>query len=130
METKDPENIFINDSMLVCNQCENESFYSSKYDPAKSGLNFPGLEWLNKTVEVFICSKCGFVHMFSSAEPLEIPAAAVPENKSEDKVNPEEDPYGMSDPIECMSCGKVIPKGYDRCLSCGWTYKGSTDEDQ
>ena len=123
MKAQNPENIFINDNMLVCNQCQSELFFSSKYDPSKSGLNFPGLEWMNRSVDVFICSQCGFVHWFVSTLPSEIPTTSAPSNISSEPVTPEKDPYGISDTSECLSCGKAIPQGMDHCPSCGWTYK-------
>jgi hypothetical protein len=114
MKTKYPEEIFINDAKLVCNQCEFDQFYSSKYNPSKDGLNFLGLDWMSTSVDVFICSKCGFFHWFASTLP--------PETSKESFI-PEKDPEKDLDTSACMSCGKIIPEGLDHCPSCGWTYK-------
>jgi hypothetical protein len=123
MKTKDPEKIFINDAMLVCNQCEFDQFYSSKYNPSKDGMNLLGLDWMSTSVDVFICSRCGFFHWFASTLPSEMPVSTLPSATSEESVIPEKDPDDLSEPSECISCGKVIPKGLDHCPSCGWTYK-------
>ena len=123
MKTKDPEEIFINDAKLVCNQCEFDQFYSSKYNPSKDGLNFLGLDWIGTSVDVFICSRCGFFHWFASKLPSEMPVSTLPPETSKESVIPEKDPEKDLDPSECISCGKVIPEGLDHCPSCGWTYK-------
>ncbi|MGD0037751.1 MAG: hypothetical protein ABSC53_10720 [Bacteroidota bacterium] len=123
MKTKDPEEIFINDAKLVCNQCEFDQFYTSKYNPSKDGLNFIGLDWMSTSVDVFICSRCGFFHWFASTLPSEIPVSSLPSETSKETVIPEMDPYKLSGTSECISCGKVIPEGLDHCPSCGWTYK-------
>ncbi len=128
MSVKAPQNVFINDEMLVCNQCKGELFYSSKYDPGQSGLKLPGLEWITNSLDIFVCSTCGFVHCFASVLPTEMPRISVPTVSSDEKVTPENDPYGTSDTSECMACGRVIPRGKDRCPSCGWTYKRTTNE--
>jgi len=123
MKTKDPEQIFINDAMLVCNQCECDQFYSSKYNPSKDGLNLLGLDGMSNSVDAFICSKCGFIHLFSSSLPSEMPVSTLSSETSEESVAPENDPDKLSGKSECISCGKVIPEGIDHCPSCGWTYK-------
>jgi len=123
METKYSEQIFINDAKLVCNQCEYDQFYSSKYNPSKDGLNFLGLDWMNNSVDVFICSKCGFFHWFASILPSEMHVSTYSPEPSVESVVPEMDPDKLSGPSECVSCGKVIPEGLDHCTSCGWTYK-------
>jgi predicted RNA-binding Zn-ribbon protein involved in translation (DUF1610 family) len=122
MKTKDPEEIFINDAKLVCNQCEFEQFYSSKYNPGKDGLNFIGLDWMSSSVDVFICSRCGFFHWFASTLPSENPVSTLPPETSQEGVS-EKDPEKDLDPSECVSCGKLITAGLDHCPSCGWTYK-------
>jgi len=123
MKIKYPEEIFINDAKLVCNQCGFDQFYSSKYNPSKDGLNFLGLDWMNNSVDVFICSKCGFFHWFASILPSEMPVSTHSSETSEENVVPEIDPDKLSGPSACMSCGKVIPEDIDHCPSCGWTYK-------
>ena len=123
MKTKDPEQIFINDAMLVCNQCEFDQFYSSKNNPSKDGLNFLGLDGMSNSVDVFTCSKCGFIHLFASSLPTEMSVSTLSSEKSGENVVPEKDPDKLSATSECMSCGKVIPDGLDHCPSCGWTYK-------
>jgi hypothetical protein len=123
MKTKDPEQIFINDAMLVCNQCECDQFYSSKYNPSKDGPNFLGLDTIGNSVDVFICSRCGFIHLFASSLPSEIPVSALSSETSGESVISEKDPEKLSGTSECMSCGKIIPEGLDHCPSCGWTYK-------
>jgi hypothetical protein len=129
MKSKDPEQIFINDAMLVCNQCECDQFYSSKFNPRKDGLNLLGLDGISNSIDVFICSKCGFIHWFASTLPSEIPISSNPLETSEEIVVPEKDPDNLSGPSECMSCGKLIPNGYDHCPSCGWTYKETMKEE-
>jgi hypothetical protein len=123
MKTKDPEQIFINDAKLVCNQCAGDQFYSSKYNPNKDGLNILGLDWMSHSVDVFICSTCGFFHWFATLLPSEMHGSPDSPAVSVECVVPELDPDKHSEPSECMSCGKVIPEGIDRCPSCGWTYK-------
>jgi hypothetical protein len=131
MKTKDPEEIYINDAMLVCNQCEYDQFYSSKYNPSKDALNFLGLDGMCTSVDVFICSRCGFIHWFASTLPTETekPVSSIPSEKHEESVIPEKDSEDLSEPSECMSCGKEIPKGRDQCLFCGWSYKKSLKEE-
>jgi rubrerythrin len=123
MKTKDPEKIFINDAILICNQCENDQYYSSKYNPGKEGLNFLGFDGNSNSVDVFICSKCGYIHLFASSLPSEMPVSTLSSETSEESVIPEKDPDKLAGPSECMSCGKLIPEGVDHCPSCGWTYK-------
>ena len=123
MKTKDPEQIFINDAMLVCNQCEFDQFYSSKNNPSKDGLNFLGLDGMSNSVDVFTCSKCGFIHLFASSLPTEMSVSTLSSEKSGENVVPEKDPDKLSGTSECMSCGKTIPEGLDHCPSCGLTYK-------
>jgi hypothetical protein len=129
VKTKDPEKVFINDEMLVCNQCEGDQFYSSKYTPNNDGINFPGIDWTVTSVDIFICSKCGFFHWFASTLPSEMPLSTLPSTTSEESVIPEKDTDDLSEQSECMSCGKIIPKGADHCPSCGWTYKEPMKEE-
>jgi hypothetical protein len=129
MKTKDPEEIFINDEILVCKHCEFDQFYSCKYNSDTAGLNFPGLNWMGKSADVFICSRCGFLHWFASSLPSEMPASTLSSETSEKGIVPEKDPDDLSEPSECISCGKMIPRGIDHCPSCGWTYKEPLKED-
>ena len=71
MKPNNPEQIFINDAMLVCNQCECDQFYSSKFNPNKDEQNFLGLGGISSSVDVFVCSTCGFIHLFASSLPSE-----------------------------------------------------------
>ena len=129
MKTKDPEEIIINDKMLVCNQCEYDQFYSNKNNPSQDVLNFLGLEGISTSVDVFICSRCGSIQWFASTLPTEMPISTLPPETSVESVIPEKDPDILSDPSECMSCGKEIPEGIDHCPSCGWTYIGPIKEE-
>lgn len=128
MTTNDPEEIVINDEVLVCKHCGFNQFYSSEYNPKTAGFNFPGMEWMNKSVEVFVCGNCGFFHWFASELPTEMPSASRSAEESEVQVVPEKDLEDLDEPSECVSCGKTIPVGYDHCPSCGWTYKESMKE--
>ena len=123
INAKDPENIFINDEMLVCNQCEFDQFYSSKYNPGKDGVNFQGFDWTGTSIDVFVCGRCGFFHWFASMPPMEKPVDTLPIETTDETLIPERDPDTLSEPSECLSCGKVIPQGRDHCPACGWTYK-------
>jgi hypothetical protein len=66
-------------------------------------------------------------HRSSIAQSLQMEAA----NKFSDCAEEikEEAPDDLSEPSQCMSCGKVIPKGLDHCHYCGWTYKESMKEE-
>ena len=30
---------------------------------------------------------------------------------------------GASEPIPCLSCGAMLPRGATQCSACGWTYQ-------
>ncbi len=129
MEPQSPQEIYILDEMLICKHCGFEQFYSAQYNPSTASQNFPGLDWMNKSAEVFICSRCGFLHWFATTLPEEVQVSPLPQDVSKEPVVPEKDSYNLMDTTECLSCGKEIPKGRDQCLFCGWSYKKSMTEE-
>jgi hypothetical protein len=125
MNNIEPEEYNINDQLFECKHCGFTLFYSCTCNSSSNGFNFPGLDWLNKSMDILICGECGFIHWFASKLPseIDIPKYSLSSDTTKESVKPEKDSSDLSAPSECMSCGKLIPKGYDRCYSCGWTYK-------
>ena len=37
-------------------------------------------------------------------------------------IDPDRDD-DLSEEVECMSCGLIIPTGAEKCVSCGWSYR-------
>ncbi len=35
---------------------------------------------------------------------------------------------GISEPIQCLSCGAMLPGGATQCNVCGWTYQREKDD--
>jgi len=35
---------------------------------------------------------------------------------------------GTSEPIQCLSCGTMLPGGATQCNACGWTYQREKDD--
>ncbi len=129
MQAKIPEQIFIDDLQLFCNSCEFEQFYSGKCEPKSAGINIPGMDLSGRSIDVFICAKCGYVHWFMSAQTAEIKSTPVGPETPAGKIPVEADQPDLSEPSECMSCGRTIPQGVDRCIYCGWTYKETLKEE-
>jgi hypothetical protein len=125
MAPKDPEKIIINDETLSCKHCGFDQFYSFNFDPNAAGSNFPGLSWMGKAAQIFVCARCGFFHWFATEITPEMLQAQAGADMIRGTIISETDPDANdpSEAIECMSCGKIIPPGRDRCASCGWSYK-------
>ena len=119
MNKENSEKIYINNVKLKCKHCDHDRFYSGQYLLNTVGLTLLGIDWLNRTADVFICSQCGFLHWFL-AFPSEIRKGSVP---------CEEAPDDLSEPCQCVSCGAEIPEGVDKCPSCGWSYKDVIKEE-
>jgi hypothetical protein len=41
------------------------------------------------------------------------------------QVTPDTDD-DLSEAVECMRCGKIIPAGEDACAACGWSYNADS----
>ena len=54
---------------LVCKHCGHERFASRSALLNTSGLTFFDLDWLNKNAEVFVCTRCGFLHWVLPPDP-------------------------------------------------------------
>jgi hypothetical protein len=85
---------------LVCAHCGGNHFARRNAQLNTAFLTFLGLDWLNTTAEVFMCTACGRLEWF-------LDPTAAPED----------------DTVECISCRATIPAGQDKCPQCGWTYK-------
>ena len=102
----DPLPVTIAGISLRCRHCNNETFTRRSALLDTSMASFFGLEWMNPTADVYVCSRCGNLHYFL--------APPVDENQP---------PSETDDPISCFNCHQIIPPGLDRCQECGWTYR-------
>ncbi len=91
---------------LRCRHCEKDQFTRRSVLMDTSIASFFGLEWLNGTADVFVCSSCGCMHRFL--------APPVDENSA---------PSSDDEEFQCLDCERPIPPGFDRCEECGWTYR-------
>jgi len=99
----DEERVTINGKPLTCGHCGNDVFLTRRAQLNTRLATFLGLDWINESADVFVCSKCGQLHWFLRRE------GAAQQNEDYD--------------VECVQCGKVIPAGESVCAHCGWTYK-------
>ncbi len=98
---KDPQNITIGDRQLTCKHCGHDEFTGRKAQLNTALSSFFEVDFLNKSAWVYVCTSCGYLHWF-----LDPRAQA-----------------GVEEPISCMSCGKLLPRGESNCPACGWTYE-------
>jgi len=125
---------------LQCKHCGSTDFAHRQAQLNTSFMEMFDLGWLNKSADVYVCSSCGFLHWF--LDPLIDRVAEASVNgdaeprmpvvqSSDDYVAPAEEPSpdDLSEPSECLSCGKMIPAGSAKCPSCGWSYQVGKDED-
>lgn len=92
----------IHDIELECKHCRHTTFVMRKSQLNTALLTFLNLDWLNASAEVYVCTRCGYLHWFLTAAREEADA---------------------SEPISCMVCGETLQGGEEVCSSCGWTYK-------
>jgi predicted RNA-binding Zn-ribbon protein involved in translation (DUF1610 family) len=97
------EPITVRGKPLICPHCGNGRFERREAHLNTPLMTFLGMDWLNRTAEVFVCTACGRIEWFLD------PCVEVADDTTE--------------PTQCVSCGNVIPAGQDKCLQCGWTYK-------
>jgi hypothetical protein len=101
----DPVSVTIAGIALRCRHCNNDKFTRRSALLDTSTASFFGLEWMNPTADVYVCSICGYLHYFL-APPVEV----------------NQPPSESNDEILCLNCDQAIPPGFDRCQACGWTY--------
>ena len=111
-----PEEVEINGIKLRCKHCDGAEFLRSKVLLNTRGMTFVGLDWLNPSADVHICSTCGFLHWFfgvteETVEPIE-DVSRWSSDKSSESI--------------CLSCGEQIPPLETNCSKCGWTYSGGS----
>jgi predicted RNA-binding Zn-ribbon protein involved in translation (DUF1610 family) len=88
---------------LACPHCGGESFSTRRAQLNTAFMTAMGLDWLNRSAEVYVCDGCGRLEWFMNL-------------KGEEGKDSEE-------PLECIACGEAIPEGQDTCPRCGWTYE-------
>lgn len=88
---------------LACGHCGNDVFLARIVQLNTRLATFLGLDWLNESADVFVCSKCGQLYWFLTRE-------TAPQ---------QEEDYD----VECVQCGKLMTAGESVCAACGWTYK-------
>ncbi|MFT3877352.1 MAG: zinc ribbon domain-containing protein [Propioniciclava sp.] len=50
---------------FVCRVCGHDRFIQREIKMQTTGLTFLDLDWLNRSADGVICSRCGYVHMFA-----------------------------------------------------------------
>ena len=82
---------------LACHHCKSEKFHHRRAQLNTALATFFNFDWLNESADIYVCSKCGYLHYFLAP-----------------KVDEE---------IQCITCGKTIPAGATSCPDCGWSYQ-------
>ncbi len=54
---------------LTCKHCGNTRFVYRDALLNTKGLTFFDLDWLNKSADVFVCARCGFLHWVLPPDP-------------------------------------------------------------
>lgn len=49
---------------IVCPHCKNDQFERSQAQLNTAGLTFLGLDWLNKSASILVCSHCSYIQWF------------------------------------------------------------------
>lgn len=105
----DPKYVEIAGKALSCQHCGEQRFHPKSATiehPAFGGLfNLEGIWGYQATI--YVCSNCGYLHWFVGTSSAQEQVAA-------EQVEPE--------PVDCLTCGFVIPAGAEACPSCGWSW--------
>ncbi len=86
---------------LVCKHCGHNEFIHRTTQMNTAVATFFALDWLNPAADVYVCTRCGFLHHFLSPR--------------------------VDEDVRCMSCGETLPAGSERCHACGWSYVSDAD---
>lgn len=49
---------------VVCPHCKNDEFEQGSAQLNTAGLTFLGLDWLNKSASILVCTKCSLIQWF------------------------------------------------------------------
>lgn len=52
---------------IICPHCKNSEFEEGSAQLNTAGLTFLGLDWLNKSATVLVCTNCGLIQWFGKA---------------------------------------------------------------
>ena len=133
-----------------CTHCSSHELYarrvSAKEGSGPSFLAGLGASFHDADFDVVVCGKCGLTQFF-----LDLPARrdieTHPDWRSIDvRFCQSTDPSAQQDPdqlasddlgsddvsesLQCLDCGAVIPAGNSTCPRCGWTYKDEVPQDE
>ena len=59
-----PQHVVINNQQLRCTFCQGDMFIQRKGMFGGRAIAIFDLEWLGKSADVYVCSKCGYAHWF------------------------------------------------------------------
>ena len=101
---------------LTCKHCRHGEFVYRRVQLNTRLLSFFDLDWLNASADVYVCTRCGFLHWFlpDAVESPELGQFALREPLSAEMP---------STAIECLACGATIPANSSTCPQCGWSYE-------
>jgi hypothetical protein len=106
---------------LKCQHCGGDVFAHRTAQLNTPALTFLNLDWLNRSSDVYVCERCGFLHWFLDAGHRQVAGAA---EEFAPALPPEPiDGDDASSPTTCLACGTTIEPGQDACGKCGWTYR-------
>ncbi|MBO0852548.1 MAG: hypothetical protein J2P18_02120 [Nocardia sp.] len=100
---REPQQAFVAEIEVSCSHCEGQWFRARKALLNTRGLTLYGLDWANRSADVYECAECGHLEWFAHRE-----IADEGDDAAED--------------TECLSCGVTIPAGETSCRQCGWSY--------
>lgn len=128
---------------LRCQHCGHGRFADQQIELDRVfGTSWIWFKWWESLANVYVCERCGFLHWFYTAKDP-VPEIAQPElaqldGGGQQDVNGHdtEDQFEAAaaeeneraEDTECLSCGKVIPAGADKCAACGWSWDTATQK--
>lgn len=102
----DVTKVAVKDIPLTCKHCGGDSFVETRGQLTTPLKNFLGIDWSEPCADVYVCTRCGFLHWFLGRDLIE---------------------QAVSDAMEldtdCLSCGATVPAASDVCPRCGWSYR-------
>jgi DNA-directed RNA polymerase subunit RPC12/RpoP len=98
-----PQSFTVSGKPLHCQHCSHRLFFQQQAQLNTAFLSLINLDWLNRSADIYVCERCGFLHWFlgSLAE--------------EDALD------------RCLACDARLLPNNDTCPTCGWSYRSATD---
>ena len=60
----EPVTVEVLDRTLQCVVCQHGEFHKRSAQLNTAGLTFLDLDWANRSADLYVCARCGYIHWF------------------------------------------------------------------